>query len=441
MGLKKLLKLQPPSQEEIEKQNRENLQAQGVSIRSEKKRPDKFAAFKQYAQDKVTQSPTYRPVSKESVQANYQPYQSDRKLKKAQEEKISASNSNNPYAQYSDSYGAQSGTNGSSISNLNSQEYSSGRINNPYSSYENSENVAALEQEEELSFGGANDAGPQQLRRLQTNQTAQTNGFSQFGDLNDLPESVLNAPVSSQAHEQSLMTPEEIEEEEEVEAIKQDIKFTKQQSVGSTRNTLRMAQEAEQSGQNTLGVLGSQSERLYNVERTLALADTQNKIADDKVKELKKVNRSIFAVHAGNPFNSKRRLRRQEEDIKNRRMEEKLISEQLRSQVYRSEHRITSSLREQNAKSELQEKYDKERKLKEAQRYQFENDSEDDDMELEIASNLDQIGNATSRLKKLAVTASEEIDHQNKRLKNIEEDADRLDINVHLNQHRIQHIR
>jgi len=62
-------------------------------------------------------------------------------------------------------------------------------------------------------------------------------------------------------------------------------------------------------------------------------------------------------------------------------------------------------------------------------------------MELEIASNLDQIGNATSRLKKLAVTASEEIDHQNKRLKNIEEDADRLDINVHLNQHRIQHIR
>ena len=38
----------------------------------------------------------------------------------------------------------------------------------------------------------------------------------------------------------------------------------------------------------------------------------QNKVADEKVAELKKLNRSILAVHVSNPFNSKRRRRERE---------------------------------------------------------------------------------------------------------------------------------
>jgi hypothetical protein len=49
------------------------------------------------------------------------------------------------------------------------------------------------------------------------------------------------------------------ENEEDVEGIKQQTKFVKQESVNSTRNAIRMAREAEETARNTVNKLGSQS--------------------------------------------------------------------------------------------------------------------------------------------------------------------------------------
>jgi hypothetical protein len=49
------------------------------------------------------------------------------------------------------------------------------------------------------------------------------------------------------------------EKEEDVEAIKQQTRFVKQESVNSTRNALRMAREAEETARNTVNRLGTQS--------------------------------------------------------------------------------------------------------------------------------------------------------------------------------------
>lgn len=49
------------------------------------------------------------------------------------------------------------------------------------------------------------------------------------------------------------------ENEEDVEGIKQQLRFTQQESVNSTRNALRLAREAEETARNTLGKLGDQS--------------------------------------------------------------------------------------------------------------------------------------------------------------------------------------
>ena len=49
------------------------------------------------------------------------------------------------------------------------------------------------------------------------------------------------------------------ENEEDVEGIKQDMRFLKQDSVNSTRNALRLAREAEETARNTVTKLGSQS--------------------------------------------------------------------------------------------------------------------------------------------------------------------------------------
>jgi hypothetical protein len=49
------------------------------------------------------------------------------------------------------------------------------------------------------------------------------------------------------------------ETEEDVEGIRQQTRFMKQESVNSTRNALRMAREAEETARNTLTRLGDQS--------------------------------------------------------------------------------------------------------------------------------------------------------------------------------------
>lgn len=234
---------------------------------------------------------------------------------------------------------------------------------------------------------------------------------------------------------------EQAEEDEEVDSIKQQIKFTKQSSVASTRNTLKMAQDAELAGMNTLGMLGHQSEKLNGVERNLNLMQIQNRVADDKVAELKKLNRNILAVHVSNPFNSKRRARETEEKIKTQRRLDKQAQQDLSSQLSQSTRRIEGVLSTDNGASEVRDRYQRQQVLEKSKRYQFENDEEDDEMELEIDRNLDKIGQISGRLKKLAIATGKEIDSQQERIQNIEENADDLDIKIHVNTTKLSNIR
>ncbi|CCF58958.1 hypothetical protein KAFR_0F03620 [Kazachstania africana CBS 2517] len=231
------------------------------------------------------------------------------------------------------------------------------------------------------------------------------------------------------------------EEEEAVDEIKQEIRFTKQSSVASTRNTLKMAQDAEMSGMNTLGVLGHQSEQLNNVERNLDLMKVQNTIADENIDQLRKYNRNILAVHVSNPFNSKKRKKEREELLRNRKIEEKIMMEQTAKNVNQSVNRIERAMNANSINaSDVREKYEKQGILDRAKKYQFENDDEDDEMEVEIDRNLDKIQQVSGRLKKLAVAVGDELDSQQERLGNIENDTDDLDIKLHVNTHRLNGI-
>ena len=61
------------------------------------------------------------------------------------------------------------------------------------------------------------------------------------------------------------------ENEEDVEGIKQQLRFTKQESVNSTRNALRLAREAEETARNTLNKLGDQSGACMSVIHNIDL--------------------------------------------------------------------------------------------------------------------------------------------------------------------------
>lgn len=466
MGIKKMFKKKEPTEEEL----REDLNRLGITTKSGNSKPEKFGAFKQYAQQRGAAQPGLAPVN---------PYAN-----------ISGGPQGNPYALNGngDDGGNGNGHEGNPYGGRNGP----GSNGNPYSSGSQPQNGSKSSpyqspyanqppQSKQSPYASGNQSSPYSGQSSQSRQrdskpkhdpySRLTTRASEFDnesldlnhiptnqmytstkparrpaasvrddetlDLNELPEDDLNLNIDEDIPEEEQVN----SEDEEVEAIKQDIRFVKQESLALTRNTLRMAQEADASGTNTLGMLGSQSERIYHAEQNLLLADTQTQIADAKVKELHRLNRSIFVPAYGNPFNKKSRLRQQEENIKVAKTQEKYMRESQRQDMYASEQRIKQGITNNATNSDTHQKYRGEKDLAAAQRYQFENDSEDDEIEKELAGNLDQIGIFAKKLKGTATTMGKEVDSQNSRLRQIEEDADRLDINVHMNNTRLSNIR
>lgn len=439
MGLKKMFKKKDPTEEELV----DTMQKVGITTKTANNRQEKFGAFKQYAQERQGVKPGMAPrnpyANMNENQGN--PYANSQSGEAGARDSAYASSSTgerrlNPYASQDDGpapsrpspYQTQrNGGNGS----YSEKSYSSSSKPNPYGS-----RTTRPRGDDELTLDlnaiPSSSALPTAKKPIK--KTTDTDTL----DLNaDPDEEDLNLEVDDFLAEEEQVN----SEEEEVEAIKQDIRFVKQESVALTRNTLRMAQEADASGTNTLGMLGSQSERLFNAEQNLLLADTQTKIADDKVAELKRLNRSIFIPASGNPFNKKSRLREQESKLKAQKEQEKYLRETNRQGVYASEQRVKQGISNNSTQSDTFNKYQGEKHLQQAQRYQFENDSEDDEMEKELAANLDQIASYSKKLRNTATVMGQEVGAQNDRLRKIEEDADRLDINVHLNSTRLNNIR
>ena len=69
--------------------------------------------------------------------------------------------------------------------------------------------------------------------------------------------------------------------------------------------------------------------------------------------------------------------------------------------------------------TEAQVQANKQASLAERAKFQFEADSEDEEMENEIDANLDVLGGAASRLNALAKATGQELDEQNRHLERI----------------------
>ncbi|KAH3672054.1 hypothetical protein WICMUC_004455 [Wickerhamomyces mucosus] len=370
-----------------------------------------------------------------------------------------SSNSNNQYSQQSQyqqnhqnslssttspSYAASSRSQPYTSRSAQSQQFQSrlyrgtdgSQINSdPYSTPNN----VAVNEEEDLNYNPNDDTGNYNSYSQQEQEQQQEQIFKPQGQETYYSDYDLNADVIAPPRELTEEEIAQIQEDEEVEKIKSDIRFTKQESVASTRNTLRMAREAEDSGKNTMGMLGNQSETMYNTEKLLSLAETQEKISKAKIAELNHYNRNILKPNVSNPFTKSRRLRQKEEQIKQERLFSKLEAERQRQGISDSTNRVKNSLTDGSRDPEsVGDKYRREKILQQAKQYQFENDEEDDQMELEIGENLNEIDKIAGRLKKLAMNQSEELDRQSNRMKEIEEKTDKLDINIHVNTSRLQ---
>ncbi|KAK0465146.1 protein transporter SEC9 [Desarmillaria tabescens] len=237
------------------------------------------------------------------------------------------------------------------------------------------------------------------------------------------------------------------ENDEDVEGIKQQTRFTKQESVNSTRNALRMAREAEETGRSTLSRLGDQSEKLANTERHLDVSKGHSIRADDKTDELKKLNRSIFRPAI--TFNKDAKRAAQEAKIQGRYEEEREEREKAMMDIRESQNRI--------GRAQTYGRHDDEEGLtgpgriktaselsvrkEQRKRFQFEATASDDELEDELDDNLNEIGDMTKRLKALGTAMGQELDSQNKRIEVIEGKTVGLDSRIFRNTERLKKIR
>ncbi|KAF2221284.1 hypothetical protein BDZ85DRAFT_239512 [Elsinoe ampelina] len=233
------------------------------------------------------------------------------------------------------------------------------------------------------------------------------------------------------------LTAEE-QEEEDVQATKNEIRFIKQQDVSSTRNARRIAEQAEATGRETLARLGQQGERIHNAERNLDQASAQNRIAQERAGELKTLNRSMFAVHVSNPFTKTKREMEANQYALDKHREERARADATRTEAQSTATRQAGFGRQFAERQGPQDK----KSLAQRSKYQFEADSEDDEMENEIdVDNLEAIHRGAKTLNQLGRAMGSELDSQNKHINRIIGKTDLVDDEIALNRARLDRIR
>ncbi|KHN98582.1 Target SNARE coiled-coil domain protein [Metarhizium album ARSEF 1941] len=242
--------------------------------------------------------------------------------------------------------------------------------------------------------------------------------------------------------EQRELTAEE-QEEAEYQSILAQKRQIQQESVSSVNRSVQTARRANELGQATLARLGVQGERLQNTERNLDLAATQNKVAQDRAAELKTLNRSMFAVHVGNPFTSKQRQQRADEEVLNRHRAERDQKEATRREGYAANQRMESAFKEINAAESRARPQTRKKDYG-----KFVLDEEDEESRLqgmraedEIEDRLGELGQEVSNMNLIGRAIGREVEAQNKQIDRIMSKSDAVDDATRMNRERLARIK
>jgi hypothetical protein len=167
-------------------------------------------------------------------------------------------------------------------------------------------------------------------------------------------------------------------------------------SANSAENSERVASQAVETALGTYARLGAQHERLNYTEGLLDKASISTREADGQTKKLKSLNRSMFAVHVSNPFTSSKRTAEMEQKILENHRADRDLRESTRKAGWQANQHMEDGFREIEANRST-DKWQR-ASTAEKSKYQFEDDSEDDDAE----DRIDQVstsgyGNQTNK--------------------------------------------
>ncbi|WFD33174.1 Protein transport protein S9 plasma membrane t-SNARE [Malassezia sp. CBS 17886] len=232
-----------------------------------------------------------------------------------------------------------------------------------------------------------------------------------------------------------VLTPEE----EEVESIKQQIRTTKQESLGSTRNALRLARETEETASNTMMKLGMQSDTIGDTERHLDISKAHAARAEDNAREIAQLNQSIFRPKFKRDRKAKRNA--QEARAVQRHIDERTDREVTREEVLTSQRRVEETIGG-GAFSKLKARFGGQKTpveiKEERERYQFEATHSDNEIEDEIDANLDDVSSLSARMNVLSRAMGQEVDEQNNRLQRVGDKTSNLDTRIYAGTKRLQ---
>ncbi|KAF1730234.1 Protein transport protein SEC9 [Beauveria bassiana] len=274
--------------------------------------------------------------------------------------------------------------------------------------------------------------GGAQERHIQRQQAAATNpGYGQSGGSTAAQDSY------GGYGDQRELTAEE-QDEVETQAILAEKRQLQQESSSSVTRSVQMARQANEVGRATLARLGAQGERLYNTEKNLDLAANQNKIAQDRAAELKTLNRSMFAVHVSNPFTSKQRQQKADDEVMNRHRSEREQREATRREGFSANQRMESNLHDISAIGGARSQ---QRTKKDYGKFNLEDEEGADELEDQIDDGINELEGQVSMMNMVGRAIGKEVDSQNKQIDRIMTKSDAVDDATRMNRERLARIK
>jgi hypothetical protein len=250
-------------------------------------------------------------------------------------------------------------------------------------------------------FEGARDRYDPQRAKAYDPTAKPVTGYGQSGA----------SAIGSGYGEERELTQEE-KEEEEVQKTKAEIRYYRDETLDSTNRSLAHVQDALNFGQDTLGRLGHQGDRLHNADKNMDMAQNYNTSGYEKARELQSVNRSMFAVHVANPFTAKKRAQARDDEVMTRHRAEKDQRETTRAAHWQEARMMENSQRIGNL--DIQDEPFAKQKTSSKYRFEESDDEEAQTKEADIEGNLDRLLVGVQGLNHLATNTGEVIKEQNR---------------------------
>ncbi|KAH7181655.1 putative ATP-dependent RNA helicase [Fusarium sp. MPI-SDFR-AT-0072] len=235
--------------------------------------------------------------------------------------------------------------------------------------------------------------------------------------------------------EERELTAEE-QEEAEYQSILAEKRQLQQDSASSVNRSVQMARQANEVGRATLARLGAQGERLNNTEKHLDLAANQNKIAQDRAAELKTLNGSMFAVHVSNPFTSKQRKQKADDEVMARHRSEREQREATRRDGFQANQRMEGNFRDMNTVGRPRQQPRK----KDYGKFNLDDEEGADELEDQIDDGITELEGQVSMMNMVGRAIGKEVDSQNKQIDRIMNKSDAVDDATRMNRERLARI-